>query len=50
MATSLQVKNIPDTIRAQYDRLPLDLNAATMAREVPKQYQRYTKVLKYWDT
>lgn len=43
MATSVQVTNVPDRIRAQYEHLPQDLNAFTMAREVPKQYQRYWK-------
>ena len=43
METAIQVTNIPDRIRAQYDQLPQDLYAVTMAREVPKQYQRYIK-------
>ncbi|KAL4236878.1 hypothetical protein ACF0H5_005264 [Mactra antiquata] len=37
---SLKIGSLPDSIRAKYDKLPLDLNAVQMAREVPRQYQR----------
>ena len=41
MVDSLKLSNIPQSIRGQYNVLSLDLNTQQMAKEVPKQYQRY---------
>lgn len=37
--SALQIDNLPDTLRAKYDQA--DVNAVQMAREVPRQYQRF---------
>jgi len=39
MAQPYQIKSVPDYIRASYPSQ--DLNEAQMAKEVPRQYQRF---------